>query len=576
MNASQPNHPPPFSLLSENWIPIIDTEGKTGTVSLRELILHAERYARIDAPSPLTTIALYRLVLAVLYRALRHFNTEDVAEWFFSGFPKEKLEAYFARYEARFNLFGEQPFLQVTDLENDPAFKPEWTADHWTRLASELGSSNTTLLYNIAKRLPQGRTDPTTPAEAARRLVAQQSFALGGLMKRNVGSTRAAPSFSAALTLPLGKNLLQTLCLNLVPDPQSEPAFWEKEPVSAAEIRQYLDTNQTLHPQGLAQLYAPLTRAIQLHPEQDAEGHWCVQRISFAGGLPLSDTIAQTNRTLDPMVAIRVTSSKDAPYTSQKLSTDHLGWRDLGALLPEPHNKSAVLDKKGNPVVTLTGSPPRVLEHARHVLRLIEDTAQAPITPPETIDWDNMDDFESMPPPRTQQGTVLPICVIGQICDKTKILAIRQEEYTLPHVFIEDPQRFTDQIYTVLEDAKTVAGGLDSAISRLVKETLSYGREVEIRISDVRNVMNSIEADGLYWSRLEAPFRQYLAEVDIDPTQAQQHWQESVRDAAEQAWQTAIRGVGQSGASLRALAKAEPLLHTALKTFQPVQQGANP
>lgn len=568
MNASQLNRPPPFSLLSEQWIPVLDTEGNSQLIGLRELILHAERYARIDAPSPLTTIALYRLVLAVLYRALRHFNTEDVAEWFVSGFPKEKLEAYFARYEHRFDLFGEQPFLQVTDLENDPAFKPKWATDHWTRLAGELCSFNTTFLYNESKRLEAGRTDSTTPAEAARRLVENLTFVLGGSVKRNVASAKSAPSFSAALTLPLGNNLLQTLCLSLVPDPQNEPAFWEREPVGAAEIRGYLDSCQNMHPQGLAQLYAPLTRAIQFHPEQDEEGNWCVRYMSFAGGLPFSDTIAHTQRTLDPMVAVRVTSSKDAPYTSQKLSTDRLSWRDLNALLPEPQNKPAMLDKKGNPVVTLKGSPPRVLEHARRVLTLVEDTAQPPKELPTTLNWDNFDEIESFSAPRKKKGAVLPVCVIGQICGQGKIFSIRQEEYTLPHVFIEDPQRFTDQIYTVLEDAKTVAGGLDSAIFRLVKETLSYGREMEIQASDVRNVMSTIEADGLYWSRLEDPFRRYLAQVDTDPERARQAWREAVKDAARQAWQTAIRGVGQGTASLRAIVIAEPLLHATLKPFQ--------
>ena len=40
-------------------------------VSLRDLILHARTYSRIDDPSPLVTVALLRLTLALLYRGLR-------------------------------------------------------------------------------------------------------------------------------------------------------------------------------------------------------------------------------------------------------------------------------------------------------------------------------------------------------------------------------------------------------------------------------------------------------------------------------------------------------------------------
>lgn len=550
MASSHPS-PPSFCLLSEKWIPVLDQQGQSSEVSLRDLLFRAPEYTRIDAVSPLITIALYRLILAILYRALGSFTLKDVTKWFDSGFPKEKLEEYFQRYRTRFDLFGETPFLQVTDLHTDPAFKPEWSQDHWTRLASELGSANTTLLFNDAKRLPgETRTDATTPAEAARRLVTQQTFSLGGLMKRNISSCKAGPVSSAAITLALGKNLLQTLCLNLVPDHHhtDEPAFWEQEPLKAREVRKILDAGTSLLPKGLAQLYVPQTRIVHLHPELNEQGEWCVRHISFAAGLPLSDTIAESGHTLDPMVAVRVTSSKKAPYTSQKLSRKYLGWRDLGALLPEPQNKSAVLDKKGYPVVTLVGTPPLVLEHARAVLKASRLLRA----------WDDV---------------VLPICVIGQMHDKSKIskiFAIRQEEYTLPHVFVEDEdsaQRFADDIETVLGDAKQVAGGLNSAVHKLVYESLAHGRDISVDKDDVNKIINSIEAEGLFWSRLETPFRQYLAEVDTDPAQAKQAWQKALKDAAKQAWQAALTGMGQNARSLRAATLAERLLLAAIRSL---------
>ena len=65
-------------------------------VSLRDLILHARTYSRIDDPSPLVTVALLRLTLALLHRGLRGpLNTTQAAEWFAQGFSEGTLETYF-------------------------------------------------------------------------------------------------------------------------------------------------------------------------------------------------------------------------------------------------------------------------------------------------------------------------------------------------------------------------------------------------------------------------------------------------------------------------------------------------
>ncbi|OOV11344.1 type I-E CRISPR-associated protein Cse1/CasA [Deinococcus sp. LM3] len=62
-------------------------------VSLRDLILHARTYSRIDDPSPLVTVALRRLTLALLHRGLREpLSTTQAAEWFAQGFSEGTLE----------------------------------------------------------------------------------------------------------------------------------------------------------------------------------------------------------------------------------------------------------------------------------------------------------------------------------------------------------------------------------------------------------------------------------------------------------------------------------------------------
>lgn len=563
-----------YSLLTECWIPVRPRGGgPVRFVGLRELLLHADQFERIDDPSPLVTVSIYRLALAVVHRALNGpKDAAQAAQWYKVGFPIEMLEDYFRRYQDRFDLFHPQhPFLQVPDLTLD--LEGGKYLSHWTRLGTEVGSANTTPLFNVAGRPNGERTDAISPAEVARRLLEHQTFALGGLIKRFTTSAKAAPIATLALSMPQGRTVLETLCLNLIPyDGQHDEAPWETDPLTVAQLKALYDGKEDRSevPKGLVQHYLWPSRAIRLEPEQDEMGKTVVRFIGFAAGVPYQNTLDTTGKTIDPMVAtvpMRSDPKRTTPI-GQKLRREQLFWRDVLALLPEPQNQPQVLSKKGQPVVVSAakGDPPASLFHARAVLRALQDAVWEP---PKTTKIDFVASNAKALAPTISAQPVVPVSVYGQITDQGKAFAYRQEEYTLPHAFIENPQRFTDEIYTVLEDAKLAGNGLKQAVRRLAAETLSRGGEREAHKDDVSKLAQQLPAEETFWSRLEAPFRQYLAQVDEDAAQARQMWRSALVRTAWDAWKLACVGVGEGAVGLRAASIAEKILNAALKPLQP-------
>lgn len=248
---------PTFNLITEPWIPV--REGAAHKlVSLEAALLEAHRYNRIEDPSPLVTVSLHRLLLAVLHRALAGpEDAEQAAEWFEEGFDANRVRAYLERYRHRFDLFHpEAPFYQVAD------FGPERSSRSWTVLAPELNSDNNKVLFD---HTITSRPRPLLPAEAARLLVSNQTFAISA-GKSVLCHTATAPVATAALALVLGDNLHQTLCLNLVPYSEREhaqdAATWEQPPLKVTDMADCEAARGSA--KGIVHRYTWLARSVRL------------------------------------------------------------------------------------------------------------------------------------------------------------------------------------------------------------------------------------------------------------------------------------------------------------------------
>lgn len=561
-----------FSLLYENWVPVVDLGGKTVLVSLRDTLLTPQLYRRIDAGHSLHTAALYRLHLALLHRALGPSSAENAAQWYGAGFPTEKIQTYLKSYADRFDLFGPQPFMQVAGL--NPALVGENFRSHWTRLSTEEGSPNTTALFNVEARPNGGRSDSIPAAWAAVQLVSQQSFTLGGLIKRFTTSARAAPVATAALFLAEGHDLQQTFALNLVPYTASMAArdlpVWEQPPLTVADIQRiYADKEPKPRPaEGFVSRYAWPSRSILLLPEQTERGLE-VRTIGFGAGIPLDGAGEGAGTNLDPMVGLLPSrDDKGEPYP-YKLRRDRLLWRDLTALLPSPEVKvSEAKDSKGKKKVTAkSGRTAYVLEHAAEVMRLVQAQAQA--TAPSAGPLVNQFEAAALdePLPGAVAHPVLPVVVFGQLTDQGKAFAMRQETYTLPQRFIENPEHFHEYVKGSLETATMVGNALWSAVKHLAEELLKKDGSRSPDPADIRKLSEQIPAVTTYWQRLETPFREYLLNLDGDPVQAALEWNAQLRRIALQSWNIAQEAAGLNGIGLRAVQKSQGLLLRVLGTL---------
>ncbi|RIH85406.1 CRISPR-associated protein CasA/Cse1 [Meiothermus luteus] len=501
---------PTFNLITQPWIPV--REGSAlRLVGLEEALLNARRFRRIEDPSPLVTAALHRLLLAILHRALEGpQDAYEAAGWFSNGFDAKKIRDYLAKHHDRFDLFHpNEPFYQVPD------FTLERSRRSWTVLAPELNSDNNKVLFD---HTVTSRPRPLHPAEAARLLVANQTFALSA-GKSVLCHTATAPVATAALVIVLGESLHETLCLNLVGYPKSEYArdfaIWEQAPLQVADLANCEAAKAT--PKGIVHRYTWLSRAVRLNPETE-NGETVVRWIAYASGVRYEEAAVRP----DPMVAFRPDPKDPAKLYTLAFREGRALWRDFASLLPRPGSEHSL----------------GVVEHARNVYRALGARLR---------------------------GRGIPVMAAGQANDKqakAKIKLWRGEVYRLPEAILSDKDiwRFVEEN---LERAEEMGRALDRAAFALAKELLSLGGRQPSK-EDVNNLVQSFPHQIAYWSALEAQFAAWIEGLGLDFEQHQSHlekrWQEVLEREALRAWRLTVLAVGDDARALRAVHKSEGVL----------------
>ena len=103
-----------FNLITENWIPVKTLSGEIKEVSLKDALLKARDYKRIEDPSPLVVASLHRFLLAVLHRALKGpTEVSQNVEWFKNGFSEKDISDYLDKWKDRFGDFCRQSSVVV-------------------------------------------------------------------------------------------------------------------------------------------------------------------------------------------------------------------------------------------------------------------------------------------------------------------------------------------------------------------------------------------------------------------------------------------------------------------------------
>jgi len=301
-----------FNLIDDLAPTVRFPDGRREELGVRAVLLRSKGIAAIEDPSPLVLAALYRFLLAVLYRALEGpTDISEAKEWFRDGMPLDRVEAYLTKWRERFWLFDEKyPFGQNPNVPNDEI-------EPWTKLTAERNAtSNKVLFDHTDTRAPGERV----PKECARWLVSTMTFSISGGR-----GYYPSPSPNAMMCIPQGDNLWKTLCYNLIPYRNrdvmlADGALWERE------SRALPLATPKRPPAGYADLFTWQARMVLL--EQTPSGG--VSAVRFVAG----EGYEAASEMPDPMQPYRVDKIKgNLPL---QFKAGRSAWRDFDSLLPDP------------------------------------------------------------------------------------------------------------------------------------------------------------------------------------------------------------------------------------------------
>lgn len=487
-----------FNLIDEKWIPVRFPDGSREELGIRDTLLRAKEIATIEDPSPLVVAALHRFLLAVLYRAVEGPTDIDQAKALFkAGLPGDKIEPYLEKWRDRFWLLDDKyPFGQI------PAFEPK-TSRAWSALAAEHNADNAKVLFDHVDVEAPG----SIPAAAAIRwILATQTFAVS-CGKSELSHTGTAPSATAAMALPLGCDLQDTLLFSLVPQnreiARDDRPIWERAPESMSRLKEGVARD----PDGLADRYTWRIRSIRLLPTEDGR----IEKLALASGVGSS-----SRNQIDPMLGYRI----DDKMGRLPIQFRERGiWRDFDSLLPDQSHLA-----------------PQVIEHAIILTRTTPD--------------------------RFPQA----VMVLGQSNDKAKIEFWRMERFALPEALSQNPSIRTE-IRQLLADAEEAQKSLWLACRSFARDSLCRG-DREPAGKDIKGFVAQMPVNSWYWSTMESHFHEILRECtpERDSEDIRCQWLKSVRDTLRAAWEQHRASVSMGDAwAIRALARAEGPVHRRLR-----------
>lgn len=355
-----------FNLIDEPWILVRFVDGHVAEISLSDLFVQWDVIADILGDIPTQSFALYRLMLAIMYRSAAHAGTpiaqaEDWEDfWEDSASFTAAINAYLANWHSRFDLLSSaDPFFQVAGLHSS---KNEVSSLERIVLDSPLGG-------HFANRTASGLSQIAW-SEAARWLIHAHAFDTSGIKTGAVGDPRVKGGKGYGIgtgwagqlggVLLKGEHLYQTLMLNLIPleldnsplariQVEKDLPPWERVPLGPG-VR---DGNETLDPTGPVDLFTWQSRRIRL-----------LGSTAGATGVVLAqgDRMSPQNRQrFEPMSVWRysIPQSKKLQthvYMPRVLESTRSFWRGLSAVIPQISNAGTTdaFDKKSKVQASLS------------------------------------------------------------------------------------------------------------------------------------------------------------------------------------------------------------------------------
>ena len=510
-----------FNLLERPWIPcVVRCSSHAVELSLRDVLVRAQEIVELADQSPLVTAALYRLLLAVLHRVFGPPTIDAwVRIWRAGQFDAHALDEYFSRWRDRFDLFHpERPFYQRADLAPDLANPIGSDAPNTSPLGSDLpGAANPPLFDHATYAGPR----LLTPAEAARYVLVCQTFAMSGLI-RKAGQTSAEGShvLRGAVVLNLGRNLFETLMLNLVRydgtapfefDLAADRPAWEDDP---PPLQPDPPTNRTRAVRGYLDLLTWQARLLLLLP--DASGN-VSKLVRLEGWRIAKEDPLQAKET---MLAFRYLERRSGhgSWVPLGFTPERALWRDATALLVETHSSGK-----------LQTQPPAVV----HWVKTLVDGGWLSDTYPATL------------------------AAFGIAADQSKAHLWRREAFPLPLAYLKGPD-WVGRLQRNLALSERAHEHLHRALRRLASHALAVTADGQAQRERVDQLVKSFQSERVYWSWLDVPARVLIANLPARPDEAEAEWREAVREAARQSFAAAVNALAGDATGLRAAALTRP------------------
>jgi len=506
-----------YNLLEEKWIDCMGIDGKNQTVSLTDLILNAHHIESLSSAFPIINNSVIFLVEALLLSVYSkhgivladHDNWMNLFEE--GNFEESLFLDYFQSWKHRFNLFDEHfPFFQTHIAE-----EKEGTAMKLMPHFSGGTGGNTFTIFDH-HTLDEGLA--LTPKQAAQFLLPAHYYGAGGRLigKDYFSDSSIANGLSFFIE---GKNLFETLLLNLLPYPEVDDVrsgeydrpIWESEyPFSVDDRMLVKEEKKTLYiPFGLMDMLTWPGRMIELIRDSDS----LIRNIRMRAGLRIKQDYF-------PWFAY----NRKGNFIRAR--EGRLLWRDYDILLQFRKMISPDEDNR----------PPQAIDHLKELV-------------------DN----------RYLEDRIFVIRGAGMAKDsgKQKVHFYVEAAFPIPAALLENSDLIRD-ISECLNKAEKIRRILYGATAALVDRILSFnsdqkeGRKPDKE--DRNKLINHINAESVYWEALEPKFYELILHLPEDRDNSLNQWQESVQSAAWGALEYAIRLSGESVAVMKASVHARAIL----------------
>jgi len=502
-----------FNLSTQPWIPCLADNGTQVELSLSQCFAQAHELRELGGESPLVTVALYRLLLAILHRV--HKGPESKEEWgalWQAGrFDAARIQNYLDAQHDHFDLFHPaRPFFQSTDKKYG-----ELALKSVTSLIHDAASGNNATLFD--HHIDQEEMD-LTPAQAARYLLAAQAFGLAGLSGLT-DKFSYAPCVGGVLFLVQGDTLFETLLLNLIPYDKETPFKRKKEDVPIWEMSDPFQPRSA--PNGYLDYLTWQNRRVLFDAPKAGEPLF-VRKMTMAPGMKIEGEFP------NPMMYYR--KDKERGYLPLRFNEARALWRDSSALFR--------------------------LRHEGH-------------RPPLVLDW--LAEVEDRYLPKGQRQRIL---ALGMSNDQAKTEFFRSEVMPLRREYLQAPT-MVDDLDRLLKLADDVARQLWGAASTLANFILAPEQDLSkaesgekgkgAQSDGVARLIGSWGMERAYWSQLEVPFRHVLETLPDDVDKASSEWKAILYRIARSAFNTISENLDSSPRSLKAVVNAEGQLEAGLR-----------